>query len=251
MKTLPLAAFGITEMMALRSELRSAFDSEAPHTFEEAATRLVQLFRDSLVDGHGDPACAMVRVYKTHPFDQLDPDLQAFAASLAGVPAEGLSRTRCLVLVATAGDLPEWNQRRQSHGHQAIPLANERAVREAPMVARLIEQLGVEVSALLRPDPADALKPQKPAQNVFYVEEAVGSPFIPAQPFVEGHGIRSVLGFGGLLRSGDFVVAILFSKVAIPPQVAEQFGVIGLNFKLAMLPWVSKPLFGDAPAGTQ
>lgn len=246
MNPLPLAAFGVTEMMALRSALRSLFESGPPPTFAEASGRLVQLFHRTLVDGRGEPACALVRVYKTHPFKQLDPELQTVAASLAGMPAGALERARCLVLVATAGDLPEWNTARASRGHRAIPLANEAAVREAPMVARLIEQLGVEVSALLRPDPADVLKVQKPAQNVFYVEEALGSPFIPAQPFVEAHGIRSVLGFGGLVRSGDFAVAILFSKVAIPPSVAEQFGVIGLNFKLALLPWVGRPLFGAA-----
>ncbi len=246
MRQLPLATFGVTEMMALRAQLRTLFESAAPQTFEEASARVVQLFRTSLVDSRGEPACALVRVYKTHPFKQLGPELQAFAASVSGVPADALEWTRCLVLVATAGELPEWNTRQASRGHQAIPLANEAAVREAPMVAGLIDQLGVEIATLLRPAPGDALTAQPPAQNVFYVEEARGSAVIPAQPFVAAHGIRSVLGFGGLLRSGDFVVAILFSKVAIPPAVAEQFGVIGLNFKLALLPWIARPLFGAA-----
>ena len=52
--------------------------------------------------------------------------------------------------------------------------------------------------------------------NVFHTEPAVGSPLIPAQDeFVVPHGVRSVLGFGDMLETGDLYVVILFSKV--PP----------------------------------
>ena len=43
--------------------------------------------------------------------------------------------------------------------------------------------------------------------------EAAGSPYIPAQEdFVQPVGIRSVLGFGGMLPGGDIFVVILFSR---------------------------------------
>lgn len=58
------------------------------------------------------------------------------------------------------------------------------------------------------------------------------------------HALRfAVLGFGGLISSGDLFATIMFSKVPIPPDVADQFRVIGLNLKIAVLPFARKPLF--------
>jgi len=55
-----------------------------------------------------------------------------------------------------------------------------------------------------------------------------------------------VLGFGGMLTSGDLVAAIPFSTVSVSTPVAEQFRIIGLNFKLALLPYALKPAFASA-----
>jgi hypothetical protein len=66
---------------------------------------------------------------------------------------------------------------------------------------------------------------------------------VAQEEFVARYGIRSVLGFGGMLSSGDLFTVIIFSRVAIPPETAEQFRVIGLNLKIALLPLSRKPLF--------
>lgn len=229
--------------MAMRAALRSAFAEREPETFGDAADRLVRLFREQLVDDEGQPACALVRIYKTHLFRDLDAELQAFARGIEP-KADAIRDLRCLTLVATAGDLPAWNSRHASRSHKAIPLSSEETVAQAPMVAQLITQLGVSVATVLRPDPALLMDTRDKAQNVFYVPRAAGSPYIVAQSdFVIPHGIESVIGFGGLLSSGDLVVAILFSKVPISASTADHFKVVGLNFKLAMLPFVRKPLF--------
>lgn len=239
-----LSSFGFTDMMRLRGALRGLFvEGGEPATFEEAAQRVVALFREQLLDDAGQPACALVRIYKTHPFAELVAPLKNFARRI--VPeADTLRGLRCLVLVATAGDEPAWNDRRLSRGHQAIPLTSEHAVADAPMVAQLIQQLGIEVSTVLRPDPSLLLDVRDRAQNVFFVPDALGSPYIVAQEqFVVPYSIQSVIGFGGMLASGDLVAAILFSKVRMSHEIADQFKVIGLNFKLTMLPFVRKPLF--------
>ena len=81
--------------------------------------------------------------------------------------------------------------------------------------------------------------------NVFYVPEARGSPHIPAQTdFVVPVGIRSVLGFGGLLPPGDLFAVILFSKVPIPRQTSELFKPLALSAKVAVLPFATGPIFG-------
>ena len=112
------------------------------------------------------------------------------------------------------------------------------------MISQLIRQIGLNISTVLRPDPALMLDPAKATYNVFYVPEANGSPYIVAQEdFVRRYGIASVVGFGGLAGSGELLATILFSKVRIPPEVAELFKIIGLNARIAMLPLLRKPLF--------
>jgi hypothetical protein len=241
-----LANFGFNDLMTIRGKLRSAFAGDEPATFEAAANVLARLFYRELTDGEGRPACALVRVYKTHLYRDLDAELQAFARNIES-GADSMPQLRCLTLVATAGDEPAWNSRHQSRSHKAIPLSSEQAVAQAPMVSQLISQLGVSVAAVLRPDPALLIDMRDRSQNVFYVPRALGSPYIVAQQdFVIPYGIESVIGFGGILASGDLVTAILFSKVPISAAVADHFKVVGLNFKLAMLPYVRKPLFEQA-----
>ena len=240
-----LSTFSFADLMDLRGKLRNVVGEEPP-SFEEAAQRVVTLFRDELLDEEGKPACALVRVYKTHPFDLLPDDLKRFARTIEP-DADAIPGLRCLVLMATAGDEPAWNSRQRSRSHKAIPLSSEKAVANAPMVAQLFQQLDISVAHVLRPDPGLLLDIMERSQNVFYVPVAEGSPFIVAQDdFVKPYGIQSVIGFGGMVASGDLIAAILFSKQPISAAVADHFKVVGLNFKLAMLPFIRKPLFAAA-----
>lgn len=249
MRAMPrMDTFGFSDMMTLRAELRSLFSRDEPQTMEEAAQRVVRLLRGQLLDERARPACALVRVYKTHPFADLDDGLQAFARA-ADPSVDEVAGVRCLVLIGSAGEEEAWNSRHASRGHKAIPLTSERAVAAAPMIAQLIAQLGLDVASVLRPEPGFLLDVRDTAQNVFYIPSAAGSPYIPAQEdFVIPYGIESVIGFGGVVASGDLITAILFSKVKISPAVADLFKVVGLNFKLALLPFTRKPLLEPVSA---
>ena len=57
---------------------------------------------------------------------------------------------KCLTLLASTGDEPEWRDRHRSRGHQAIPLPSADIVEQAPMVAQLINQLGVPLPQLCK-----------------------------------------------------------------------------------------------------
>jgi len=52
-------------------------------------------------------------------------------------------------------------------------------------------------------------------------------------------GIRSVIGFGGMLPSGNLFAVILFTKVPIPRETADLFRPLALSVKLAILPFDS------------
>jgi hypothetical protein len=237
-----LSRFGFKDMMECRGRIRDLF-SDDPPTLEDAAERAVEYLRSQFVDSDGAPACALVRFFKTHPYHDLPADLRG-VVDAAAPEASANPDLRCLTLIATRGDEEAWNSRLTSRGHRAIPLVSVEMVQQAPMIAQLITQLGLPIANVVRPSRALLLDQEQTAHNVFYVPRAIGSPHIVAQEeFVLRYGIQSVLGFGGLLASGDLFAAIMFSKVPISPDVADQFRVVGLNLKIAILPFARKPLF--------
>ncbi len=237
-----LTQFRLQDMVHCGAVLR-ALGGDATH-MEVTAEAVVRYLYDSLRDGpDGARACALVRLYKTHAYGDLEPRLRRGVGS-GPAGHEPPAATKCLTLLATVGDEPAWNDRRRSAGHQAIPLLSSGQVAGIPMVAQLIRQFGLEVSSVLAPDPAIMLDLEQRTFNVFHVLQARDSPYIPAQAdFVIPHGIASVLGFGGVLPSGDLVAALLFSKVSIPAGTAEFFKTIALNIKLALLPHDGAAIF--------
>lgn len=239
--------FTIREMSECGRALRSLGSGAA--SMEEAAGRIVRYFRDALVGGDGRRAAALVRLYKTHSYGELDAELQRFARSILGgdSPASDL---KCLVLLGTAGEGPGWNLRENSRGHRAIPLPSVETVNQAPMVSNLIKQLGLPIGMVVRPDPKLLLDMEQRTYNIFHVPEALGSPYIPAQQdFVVPCGIRSVLGFGGLLPSGEMFAVIIFFKVPVSREAADLFKALSLNVKMAVLPFDRRVFARDVREG--
>ncbi len=230
-----LTRFSLRELTRCGAAIRSLADGA--ETMEQAAERIVRYLFESLGDPESQrPACVLVRFFKTHPFDQLPVELRQFAqGTLGDLPADPMMR--CLTLLASAGTEPEWNSRDGSKGHQAIPLPSPEAVRRIPMIARMIHQFGVELEKVLVSSPELLLESGHTMYNIFHVEEALGSEYVPAQDFVQRHGVRSALGFGGQLPSGELFAVILFSRVVISRETAEMFRPLSLNALLTVLPF--------------
>lgn len=240
-----LASFDQADMQRCAINLRN-LDERSP-SMEETANRIVQHLYSNLVDQKTNKkACALVRFFKTHPYGDLDADLQEAAqAILKGRSI--LRATKCLTLLATAGDEPEWNERQRSTGHQAIPLIDRDFVYRAPMILQLIQQFGLEVSAVIDTAPTLITKVPHKAFNVFHVEKAVGSPHIPAQQqFVIPYKVKSVLGFGGMLPSGNLFAVILFSKVPISVETANRFRWISAYVRVAIESFERGTVFAEA-----
>ena len=230
-----LTKFGLSEMLRCSTELRRATKEAA--TMEEAAQRVCRVLHDELVTPEGSKACALVRCYKTHPYDKLEPELQAFARAVLRADTIG-SAVRCLTLMGTTGDESAWNSRRTSAGHQAIPLPSAEIIEKAPMIAQLIRQFGLDLTDVIQPT-ADLVRGLTgKTYGVFHVPDAVGSPYIPAQKdFVLKFGIRSVVGFGGSLPSGDLFAVILFARVPISSETADRFRNLALDVKSGFFPF--------------
>ncbi|HXI13307.1 MAG TPA: hypothetical protein VNM92_11805 [Thermoanaerobaculia bacterium] len=237
MSVLDISNFTTSDMMRARAKLREIRDLRSA-SMEEAAQHVVDYFYEQLRVGFdGPPACGLIRIFKTHPYGELDEDLQSFAsAAMPGVAI--VPATKCLTLLATRGEKPEWNSRHNSDGHRAIPLVSEEMVRKAPMVSRLISQLGLSIPSVLSPDPSRILEAQEKTYDIFHIADALDSPYLPAQDqFVKPYAIKSVLGFGGILPSGDFFATIMFSKVSISAGTAQLFAPLALNVKICLLPF--------------
>jgi hypothetical protein len=235
----------ITDLADLSRAVMQA--GQRAQSMEDCANVLVRHFYEQLGNGRGgEKACALVRFFKTQPLGDLDPDLSATARdSLGGhEPAPGM---KCLTLLATAGDEPEWNSRHSSRGHKTIPLPSARIVEQFPMISQLIKQLGFEVADVVAPDPALIVNLEERTASIFHVPDAQGSPYIPAQEeFVIPHGIRSVIGFGGILPSGNLYVVVLFTRTRIPRDRAEMFTVLSVGIKAAVLGFDYGKVFSTA-----
>ncbi|HLM68952.1 MAG TPA: hypothetical protein VK358_15545 [Longimicrobium sp.] len=229
-----LQQFDLAEMLRCGRELGRA--AMGTSTLEEAAGKVVRYLYDNCVDAEtGERECALVRFFVTQPYRSMPGEMKDAACRILGCPPT-IQTMNCLALLATAGEDPAWNDRRKSIGHQAIPLPDARMVEQVPMLAELFRSLGVDQHALVTRD-ADLLFGAGDGKmyRVFFVPEAAGSPFIPAQDeFVRPHGIRSVLGWGGVLHGGELFAVILFTRVRIPEQSADRFRHVALDVKAAL-----------------
>jgi len=229
--TLADVAQASADLRALKSEGRC---------MEDVAARACRYLYENLLQDEGLPASSLVRFFVTHPYGQLPPELQSFARTVLQ-SAEPVSNTRCLTLLGTAGETPQWNSRQTSLGHRAIPLQSEQVVASFPMISNLVSQFGLGVQSLIEPSPSFFREQGGRSFNVFHVPAALGSPLVPAQAdFVIPYRIKSVLGFGGPLPSGDIFAMILFTKVVLSHDIAELFKPISLSLKLAVIEYAGQ-----------
>jgi len=229
-----LAKFSLSAMVQLGRELSTVH--HASQSMEEVADRIVQAFRERFIDERGELTNVLVRFYKTMFFADLDDRLREIAtASLRGARAE--PGMRCLTLLASAGEKPQWNMISHSQNHQCIPLPSSEGVAGMPMIAQLMQQLGVQLSTFDAGSTGMLMDlDQHQLHNVFYVPEALGNPCIPDQTgFVIPHGIRSVVGFGGSLPGHQMFAVIAFTRSHISRDIAALFGPLSLCTKLAVM----------------
>lgn len=233
-----LSNFSLSDMTECGRAIRELGNDAK--SMEEAANRITQYLYEHLVDKQsGEKACVLVRLFKTHPYANLNKVLQEYAQHMLSDHAIK-SGMKCFVLLGTIGARQEWASRNSSAGHQAIPLPSEEVVKQIPMMRNLIKQMGLEINSVINPDEGLLLDMAQKHFNVFYVPDALGSPYIPAQEnFVIPYKVKTVLGMGGALPSGDVFSVIMFTRVYIKREVADLFKTMALNIKMALLPFES------------
>lgn len=225
----------VDDVVAINEQIRDA--TNETKTMADAAQAVAELLYDVLVLENGEPACALIRVYATVRSGNLPDELR----DLVDAGRAGHDPRPHLTLLGTAGSAPAWNDRRASAAHRAIPLDHSSILAEqAPMIAGLLSQLGVDIDAFLELEESRARVLQHQEYGIFHVQRAVASPLIPAQDFVSAYNVHSVIGCGGGLPSGEVFALVLFTRATVDFRAAELFRTVAYGLKAALVPFTFK-----------
>jgi hypothetical protein len=224
--------------LVLRQFGRNSASMEA--SSEKIVKYIYQHFCDSQT---GENSCVLVRLFKTHPYGELEDSLQQSARRLMNGKSPAADM-KCWTLLATAGIEPQWNSRHTAVKNTAIPLVSTEVVAKMPAISETIRQFGLDIPTVLGIERERFLQLEPAVLNIFHVSEAKGSPFIPEQDsLIIPYGVKSVLAFGGLLESGSLFTVVIFLKVKIPPSTAELFKNLALSVKTALSLFDKKDIF--------
>jgi hypothetical protein len=204
---------------------------------EDVCQRTVKFLFDSLTSEkiEGSKACALVRTFVTAQFGQLPSDFQKSARTYKKDVADD---ARCLVLMGARGIKVEWGDTRSSKNIRSIPLECPEMPKELPMVAELLSQLGAPIERSALTGSKFLVSEKQRNFNVFYVPDATSASAIPDQlGFVQPNNVKSVVGYGGILPSGNLFSVVLFLRASISHQAALAFRPFALNTKIALLPF--------------
>jgi hypothetical protein len=213
--------------------LREAVGASAPTSIEAAAGTFANSFSVAFSD------IVLVRLFIVVPVARVPATERAFAAKLAGDDPRFAPTTRTLTLLGTRGREAAWNDRRASRGHLCIPLIDRTFVEAAPMIAKLLADIDVDLAAFDDGRPIVTRKLLGGKNGMFYVPDATtavdsrGRYVIADRTFVEKQGIRTVFGMGGAYLDGTLVTALIFVADKIPQLQVDRFPSLISNFKMA------------------
>jgi len=198
---------------------------ERATSIEEAAQALATALYTQFAE-----SAILTRIYVTVPFAALPPPTRAFVQGLPGAATALTGTTPVLSLVGTQGQKVEWNDRRKSKQHRAIPLISAEFVDGTLMIAKLLRELGVPLDWIDSHDARRLVTTIGSTAGLFYVEDAVravddrGRKVIPAVNFVFANDVKSVFGTGGAYPGGQtLVVVVFFCRELVARATAEMF----------------------------
>jgi hypothetical protein len=202
-------------------------------TLEHAAQTWLDAVYEPLAE-----AVVLARVFVILPRSEL-PSLEAeHADRVAGAAGHKLDgRSPVMTLLATRGQEREWNERLRSRLHLALPLASSAFVEGSPMIASLLDDMGVRLTSVSWGPRLVSTAREVPDHPTLYVADAVtsidssGRYKIPARDFVFSHDVKTVFGVGGSLGGGTLFAMVLFARQHVSRAVAEQLVPLAADFR--------------------
>lgn len=211
-------------------------------TSQKITDYIYQHFYDS---DRSQNSCVLVRLFKTHPYGELDDSLQASACSLMQNNFTA-NEMKCWTLLASAGKQPLCNDADQAR-NMVIPLVNEELVAQMLPISERILQLGLDLPTVLGMAEEKMLEMEQKSLNVFYISSAQNSPFVAEQnSLVVPYEVKSVLGIGGLLPSGSLFMVEIFFNIEISLKTAKKLNILAAAVKTALLPFDGEIVFNNS-----
>ncbi len=218
----------LTDTIACSRRIRGLTRHHATESDYSAA--LTDLLYDSFRDEKGESEFALVRLFRTREFSELNETASLAARELR---PDNPAATKYLALEGTRGDQEAWNSPATSERHRAIPLTGPNGFQQSTMVTEMLRQAGVTAYPEETPSTEDTRILR--GEGHLFISNALDSDYIPDQEdFVKLFGIESVVGYTGEIDHETFLV-IGFSKVPVSEPGAELFShlrhstCIGLN----------------------
>lgn len=207
---------------------------------EKAAQLFVEKLCASFMQG-GKSDLILARVFHSLRYSALPDDVQRAARNTVGsAPADD---SLFLTLLGTYGDEAAWQHRTRSAAHQAIPLTHE-SIAKIPMMSRLFQQIGFDLGLVLgEGSPGIRMSGIDGSYGMFHIQQAEGSPYIPAQDFVKKYGVKSVIGGGVRLPNKEIGIFIGFSRVPIIQGMCSGVPRLMSLFWSKTLPLIDKGFF--------
>jgi hypothetical protein len=227
--------------------LRGNLGAQGASTVEEAAQGFATTFFETFT------SVVLTRVFMVVPFAQLPARERAFAMRVAGEDPRLRMTTPVLVLLGTRGRESAWNDRTCSSRHLCIPLVDRTFVEAAPMVAKLLADIDVDLAALDDGRPIVTRRLLGGKNGMFYVPDAAtamdgrGRSIIADRDFVAQYDIHTVFGMGGAYIDGSLVISIVFATEKLDRFVVDRFPSLIGSFKIATAPLVgNRSIFNEA-----
>lgn len=210
--------------------LRKECSQNTASSLQAASQAFAGLFADKF------ESVVLARVFAVLPLQRLPAREQEFARAFVKDDPRLTPATRVLTLMGTRGVESAWNARATSAGHLAIPLLDQRFVQGAPMIAKLLSDLDVDLKTLDDGRPIATRQMLGGRNGTFFVpdaQDAAGRAIIPATHFVTTHQVRTVFGMGGAYVDGALIAAILFTRELLDRTSVDRFPSLISNFKMA------------------
>ena len=223
----------ITQLNHLNESIQNT--AETANSLEAAAQSLVEAVYETF-----EESSVLVRLYGNVACGDLPDFNRNFVSNL--VEAKGVSddlkdNTQVLSLLGTCGKESDWKDRMKSQGHVGIPLVSSGFVDQIPMIARLLQQIGIGLNWIDTEDIKIVAENASTLSGMFYVadaateEDSQGRKIIPMQDFVSQYGVKTVFGFGSGYSNGMIVVLVVFTNESVPESKAKIFEPLISTFK--------------------